>query len=277
VRLCLLVGGALSLAGWIVLAVGLTFVWIFVLNADWPSLVYFRSAVATTQGRVERVERTSWSQGKGRHRRRIYRVQFDFHSPYAKARTGWSYSVGGAPEPGTEITVEYVMGRPEIVRMKGLRCRPLPWGMVFFVAFPAVGGCLILIGLLRGAAACRLVREGVMTRAMLKSKEGTASRVNNQRVYKFTFEFTAQDGQTYEGVARTHKVEELEDESEERVVYDPWRPSRAVMLDALPASIAIDGRGEITAARPAALLARVALPTVTIVGHGVYLAYLLCR
>ena len=54
----------------------------------------------------------------------------------------------------------------------------------------------------------------------------------------------------YRVEARTHQTEKLEDQSEERVLYNPWRPNEAVMFDSLPGSPVSDGRDGLAAKKP---------------------------
>ena len=68
-------------------------------------------------------------------------------------------------------------------------------------------------------------------------QEATNTKINKQTVYKLFFEFTANDGKTYQVVAKTHKTHRLLDEELEALVYDPANPSNAVVLDALPNGI----------------------------------------
>ena len=68
-------------------------------------------------------------------------------------------------------------------------------------------------------------------------KESTNTTVNKQRVFKLFFEFTAKDNKLYKTVAKTHHYHRLEDDDEEKLVYDPDDPENAVLLDALPRAV----------------------------------------
>jgi hypothetical protein len=90
-------------------------------------------------------------------------------------------------------------------------------------------------------------------------------------VYKLTFEFAAADGRKCRAVAKTHLVEKLEGEPRERLLYDPYSPSRAVMPGAMPGSPRIDENGQIRVDSVLKTLAGLVIPAATIIGHGAYL------
>jgi hypothetical protein len=141
-------------------------------------------------------------------------------------------------------------------------------GAAFVVIFPLVGLVFVLIGLRGGRRAAHLLANGKLTTGTLKSKVATNTRVNNQTVYKLTFEFQAEEGGTYETVVRTHVVHRLVDEPQERLLYDPFFPARAVLLDNLPGSPRIDPTGQLRASATAPLY--VLLPAISLFGHGAY-------
>jgi hypothetical protein len=134
--------------------------------------------------------------------------------------------------------------------------------------FPLLGLGFIAFGLRRGFKANRLLAWGKVGLGVLKSKESTGSRVNGQPVYKLIFEFVADNGATYAVTSRTHLSATLEDEVEERLLYDPADPANAVMLDNLPGSPDIDARGRIHAANLYQSLLPLLLPALTLAGHG---------
>ena len=139
---------------------------------------------------------------------------------------------------------------------------------------PAIGFVSAILGMRKGLRARRLLATGSLARGVLKSKERTNTRINNRTVYRLTFEYTAQDGLTYEAVAKSHLPHQLEDEEHEHLVYDPWNPSYTAMLDALPGRPRVNREGEFEtdgAYDPLMALLSLVIPTVTLLGHGWYL------
>ena len=56
-------------------------------------------------------------------------------------------------------------------------------------------------------------------------------------MYDIDFVFTLPDGQSCRATIRTHKIDELEDQQRERIVYDASNPTHAVLVDSLPLSL----------------------------------------
>jgi hypothetical protein len=124
-----------------------------------------------------------------------------------------------------------------------------------------VWGCLRY-----GNRRARLLRDGVFTTGVLKSKRPTNTRVNNRTVYVLDFEFTARDGRRCIATARTSMTERLTDEREEPLLYNPEKPEDAVMLDDAPSRPRFDETGALMA-RPVAALWAMVLPALVIAAN----------
>jgi hypothetical protein len=146
--------------------------------------------------------------------------------------------------------------------------------IAFVFVVPLIGLAFARAGLRSGLRARRLLAEGRLAQAVLRQDEDIPVHENRASVHHLTFEFTADSGGTYEVVAMTQNPGRLTDDETERVVYDPRRPSDAVLLDDLPGQPTIDARGDFLpgGARGAALaLLYMLVPAVTIFGHGLFL------
>jgi hypothetical protein len=131
-----------------------------------------------------------------------------------------------------------------------------------------------MVGVRTGIRRRYLLSSGELALGRLKLKEPTNTRINNQTVYKYTFEFDVPGGGAYEAVAKSHK-RVLEDEDLERLVYDPRNPGDASLLDELPCRPAIDRHGNFDtegAGQVALAAANLVLPAATL---AVYVAYAL--
>ncbi len=144
-----------------------------------------------------------------------------------------------------------------------------PWCAIV-VIFPTVGLCSVLVGLRRGLKAIGLLKRGMPAKGTLVNKEITNTKLNNNTVYKLTFEFTDNNGQTHEAVAKTHQPNLLEDDDLEPLMYDPLNPAHAILIDHLPGSPRINKMGEIRDPGMLASLVTLVLPMVAIIGHGTY-------
>jgi hypothetical protein len=274
VRLRLLFGGFLNQFGWIFFGFGMIFVWIFGFNTDPTAWLDFRGDLEEVQGVISRCEDTGASEGGGEHSEGtpIYAHHYEFETAGQKCE-GVSYSVGGRSEAGTNVTIEFPPGRPARSRIKGMRTAMFPIFVLFVVLFPLIGLCFMLAGFRKGRKAVRLLANGEQALGVLKSKESTSTRINDRPVYKLTFEFTDQTGQTHEAMAKTHEPERLQDDADEPLLYDPLRPSCATMLDHLPGAPRVDEMGQIQTQSPLKSLLVTIVPALSIIGHGLYLAW----
>jgi len=278
VRAALLFGGFLNQFGWGFFGFGMIFVWVFGMRTDPLAWRDFAGDLQQVQGVVTRCEDTGASVGGSEHSRGtpIYAHHFRFEVN-GQSYEGVSYTVGTQTKPAQAVTVEFPPGNPARCRIRGMQTAMFPPWLLLICIFPVVGFCFLTAGFLRGRRAIRLLKEGLVARGALRSKEPTNTRINRRTVYKLTFAFQDELGQTHEAVARTHEPERLEDDAEEPLLYDPVHPSRATLLDHLPGAPRIDDMGQIQTQSSARAMLTLVLPTITVIGHGLYLWYWLQR
>jgi hypothetical protein len=276
-RLTLLLGGA-GQFGWFFLGFGMIFVWLFTLQSDW-SFLWFWGAVETARGTIVRVDKTRSSEGggEGSDGTPIYACRYRFTRPDGVEHTGVSYVVGRPVDEAEAgpVTIEFPKGRPERSRVRGMRRAPFPAIAAFPVIFPIIGMVFAGHRLASGRKAIRLLKNGALALGSLESKRATNVTVNDRRLYALTFTFKADDGQTYHVTSKTTDPENLEDEPKERLLYDPIRPSSAVMFDALPGSPRMDGQGQFLPGQSWSAVLLI-IPLATVIGHGIW-AYMHIR
>ncbi|MEW6027421.1 MAG: hypothetical protein AB1599_09035 [Planctomycetota bacterium] len=273
IRTNVLFGGTLNQLGWFFFGFGLIFVWVFALNADVLSWYYFLSDTERVSGTVSYSRRTGFSEGGGKHSdgTPVWANHYSFIARDGKKYESVSYALGRELKTNDSVNVEYVKGKPAVSRIRGMRREPMGPFVLFVLIFPLIGFIFVFFGIKSGFKSIRLLRYGKVGRAKLKSKTATSTKINNQVVYKLTFEFTAEDGAKYDAVAKSHKPELLEDEAEEQLLYDETNPEYAVLLDALPGAPDIDAQGRIQARGYFAGLPVLIIPLITVIGHGIYM------
>lgn len=264
----LYLGGLLAQFGWVFVGFGLIFVWAFTLNADIASLWQFSGQLETVNGYVEHVSETKISEGGGEHSKGtpVYEIHFRFEYPQGAQQQGVCYRTGWNPSPNEKVDVEFPKDKPDISRIVGTRRKPMGLFGLIPVIFPAIGFAMVMAGLVRGRKAHRLLRDGRLAAGALVAKEATNTRVNNQTVYRLSFEFQDDSGQRHTASARTHRPRTLEDNDSELLLYDENQPSKAVMMDNLPGSPRIDSQGYLRGRSRRAVLCML-LPVIVIVGH----------
>jgi hypothetical protein len=289
VRVRLLFGGTENQVGWAVLAFGLTAVWMFTVNSDLTSWYYFEDKPQTTKGKILWSRETHFFEGGSSHSvggtevsssssRPIYAIGYAFTAD-GKEYEGTSYQSAGSIGAGTQVTVQYVKGRPNISRIEGMRRAPVGLlGGALSPLFALAALIIITRGLRKGLRGIRLLSMGKMTTGRLISKKtiGPFGRHQKDPVYKLVFEFTDEKRRTHRTTTQTQWTERLEDEEKESLLYDPARPGYAVLLDDLPASPRIDDNGNIILEYTGKRYLYLLIPAVTIAGHGLYgILYLL--
>ncbi len=151
--------------------------------------------------------------------------------------TGSSYHTGYIEIPNI-VDVQFNVLQPEVSRIKGMRQSSMGSWIIFLLAiFPLIGGIMVIVTVKNGIRRLKILKYGKLAKGKFVRKEATDVTINDQRVYKMFFKFTADDGNEYTCFDKTHKTWELEDEEFELLVYDPRRPSEAVLLDTLPARV----------------------------------------
>jgi hypothetical protein len=265
-----LLGSVLCHIGWGLMIFGMVFVWAFDAGGAIRETIRFAGETSAAEGVTVEWRQTSMSINETP----VYETTYSFRSADGYDVTGTSYMTGRWIEAGQPVVVEYVPSDPSLSRIQGSRASIAGLGVAFVYIIPIVGLALAMMGVRTGIRRRYLLSSGELAMGRLKLKEPTNTRINNQTVFKYTFEFDAPGGGTYEAVAKSHK-RVLEDEDLERLVYDPRDPGNATLLDELPCRPAIDRRGSFDtegAGQVALAAVNLVLPTVTL---AVYVAYAL--
>jgi len=264
-----LLGSVWCHIGWGLMIFGMIFVWAFDAGGAVRETVRFARGTAMAEGVTTDWRETSMSINE----RPVYETSYSFRSADGYDVAGASYMTGRWVEPGQTVTVEYVPSDPSLSRIQGSRASIAGAGVVFMYILPIVGLAFAMLGVRGGIQRRYLLANGELALGKLRLKEPTNTRINNQTVYKYTFEFDVPGGGTYQATAKTHVQRKLEDEEFERLVYDPRDPTEATLLDELPCRPAIDSRGNFDTegvSQIALAAMNLVLPTATL---AVYVAY----
>ena len=267
-RVQVLFGGVVNLFGWIFFGFGMIFFWAFTLNSDLASFYQFSGSLETATGIVSESRDTNASENE----RRIVAHEYTFQHG-GREYQGVSYTTGQQLPEGAPVLIEFPAGKPEVSRIRGMRRGMFSPAVIFVVIFPFIGLCFVAFGLRNGLRASHLLAHGKLAFGTLASKTPTNTRVNNQTVYKLTFDFTTDDGRRAQAVARSHHPQHLEDDVRESIFYDPDDPAKAVLFDSLPGSPRITSAGNFDPDWTAGALLSLLPMLLTLLGHGTYLFF----
>lgn len=169
---------------------------------------------------------------------RIYEFTYQFNATDGNTYTGKSFYAGYKTFGNNQVTIRYKSDNPEVSCIVGMETAAFPrWIIVFVLIFPTVGILLLYFGYKKGIRNIKILEFGKVALGTYKSKMPTNAKINNSQVYKFFFDFTAQDGNIYTATGETHYTHLVEDEKQEPVIYNSVNPSEAVVVDTLPASV----------------------------------------
>jgi len=268
VRLQVLFGGFLNQFGWFFFGFGMIFVWLFLPQADLTSFYRFRGQLDHTQGTITASQKTHFSEGGSKHSKGTPIYEHDYTFTVAGTTYhGVSYATGYTYKPGTSVTVQYPHGNPSVSRIQFMRRSAFGPSTLIILLFPLVGLVFLIPGLILGWKGDRLLAHGKVALGTFKSKEATKTEINHQTVYKLTFEFTTDTGETCQTTTRSCEPNRLELEPQHEIVYDPLTPSYATLVDGLPGSPHIDERGVIQPARFGSTVRISILPAAAIIGN----------
>lgn len=250
-------------------AFGMIFWWVFGAQADVTSWYQFSGELDRTEGRVVSCTETGISEGGSDSRpgTPIYRIDYEYLTPKEVKLTGTCFGTGMNFASGAPVKVEYVPDDPATSRIVDSRKNILGFWGIFVGLFPGIGLAFMVPGLLSNARALRVLKKGKQARGRLIGKEPTNTRINNQRVYKLTFEYEDDQGELRTVTTRTHVTAMLEDEATERLFYDPSRPSEGILMDNLPGKPVVTEQGEVLPVRAGAVFKRMVLPVGGLTAH----------
>jgi len=286
VRLRLLFGGFINQFGWFFFGFGMVFIWVFGGSNALYNRVFFRGELGIDEGCITAITETNLAINDSR----VFAYEYTY-SVNGVDYKGATRAFGGRYQEDDAVSIEYPVQDPARSRIRGLSTETnAPWWVFLIIAvFPLCGLLCIAYGIRKGLKGARLLRDGKQAMGILISREATHTKVNNQTVYKFAFQFETEDRQTYEAVAKTHNTrlftgenvqtseatgETVEADVREPLLYDPWSPSDAVLLDDLPGSPRINETGGIEGS-VSLLLVCLIIPGCAVIGHACWVLYML--
>lgn len=136
--------------------------------------------------------------------------------------------------PGKRVTILYHPQNPQLNQIKGMDINPGGNKILLLLLIPVFALVYLIYTLINGYRKLNLLQKGVITYAVLKSKELTDADYDGKPVYLLNFEYSARDGRKHFLNTRTHLLRKLTDESKELIIYSSHNPQKAIMVDTLP-------------------------------------------
>lgn len=168
----------------------------------------------------------------------VWEFVYEYQLPNGEYLTSFSYSTGFAHlQIGDSVMVQYHPENRYISRIEGMRTTVFGPGGLVLGMFTVIGIPFVLLGLSQGLSRAKLVRHGMLTTAKLVARTQTNMSVNDNPVYKYTYEFTTDDGRTVQTHIKTHKPIGRKKTSVFELIYLPQKPQKALLLQLQPQSV----------------------------------------
>lgn len=264
-KICITFGGALNGIGWAFFGIGMLITILMVPMVD-LSFVTFSGTLEQSRAKVSNVLETNASVND----RIVMEIHYEFSLEDKSQHSGFSFSHQRIPSMGSTVDIEFPKGDPTHSRIVGMRHKPMPPFVLFVLIFPTIGICLLLFGFRKAKKVLTLLAQGTLTHGQLVKKEPTNTRINEQMVYKLTFEFKDQIGETHLVSEKTHQTHLLEDDENEPLLYLEHAPTIATLLDALPSAPKFDQQGRIIPASSAKAAMTLIIPLIVMVALGFF-------
>jgi len=267
----LVLGNFMSLFGSFFFGFGLIFVWIFGLNADYTSWYTFRkNNVVEVSGKVFKTEKTKFTEGGSSHSSGspVYKQYYTYNDLDGLEHNGVVYSTNSRKK---NVTIQYLKVDKDYSRIKGMLKKPMPPFVGFVFLFPIIGIVMAFIGFKRGIFSYYILKHGYPAEAIIIDRHSTGTRINNMPVIDFTLEFSTRNKTKYRSNFKTHHVDRMGDEDTELMLYDPYKPERAVPFDAFSTRPDIDENGNILSKNTLMAFGIFIFYVVIIAGHGYYI------
>ncbi len=224
IKLRIMTSSAIFWIGFMFFCIGTTIGVAFSFSMDFKSLSFHPDR--STTGKIIYQEATNCSENK----RTIYRYDFEFSNGGTIVK-GSSYS-SDFTDSYNSIEVEYESTNPQNARIIGMRSAPFSaWIGLFIGIFPTIGLVFLAFAITKGLKNIYLVTNGILTKGKVVGKEATNTKINGRTLFRMFFEFKTQNGHTITSKCTTTEPENVLDEAEEMLLYDPRTPEKAVLLD----------------------------------------------
>jgi hypothetical protein len=235
IRILLLFGRTSFIIGFLFSLIGLAFITYFSMQLNWNILFAGKKDLVVTSGFITSLNETLYKVNESPLYEYRYRYFDESQIPYS----GFFLEYADAYEPGQEITIQYLKDSPEVSRFAGKDRRN--YDQIMFLA----GVASIIIGFLflypsyrRTKRERKIIMMGRPAEGKLVYAEPTNLRVNEQPVYKLTYEYYTNRDDVQKFSVRSHMIRNISDEHTEILIYDPSNPAKALVVDTLPGPVA---------------------------------------
>lgn len=261
-KIKMLFGGSANFFAWAFISFGLVFCLAFDIAETVRELRMFSGEIMTVEGISTGYSGTNITIND----ETVLELRFSFKGIDNKEYQGRSFATGSYIEEGTPVPVEFNADYPKYSRIEGTRYSVMgAWGLLILL-FPLIGLTVLIFSVKSGFSKINILKNGIYAKGNLIKSYETGTEINECPVYKMIFEYRDENGQTHKTSVKTTNPDVLEDDDNEKMIYNPSNPSKAVFIDTLPYKTKLDHNGNfICEAGPIGSVLYFILPAVSIV------------
>jgi hypothetical protein len=234
IRILHLFGRTSFIIGFLFTLIGLAFIGYFSVQLNWNILFAGKNDLVPTSGVITSYNETQYTVNESS----LYEYRYRYYDQAKIPYSGFFLEYANSYQPGQEINIEYLKNSPEVSRFTGKDRQN--YDQIMFLAGI---GCII-IGFLfiypssrRTRRERKIIMAGEPAEGKLVYAEPTNTRINEQPVYKLTYEFFTASDRAHKCSIRSHLIRNLSEEHNELLIYDPANPTRAIVVDTLPGPV----------------------------------------
>ena len=169
----------------------------------------------------------------------LYEYHYRYTLDMIKLNSGSFLEYEGVYQSGQEIQIEYLTASPDISRFSGKDRRNFDQIMLLAGLGMSVIGLFFLVPSIRKTRKERkILMAGKPARGKLIHAEPTNMSINEQTVFKLTFEYSTGRNKSQQFSTRSHMIRNLSEEHFETLVFDPRQPERVIIVETLPRPVA---------------------------------------
>jgi hypothetical protein len=215
--------------------IGLVLVLLFSSRLNWKLLLAGRNDFIQANAVITESVETDYSANN----QSLYEFHYRYLPEGEIPQYGSFLEYTGTYRVGQEIRIEYLADSPGISRFSGTDRRNFDQIMFLAGIVCLLAGFLFLYPSIRKTHRERkILMLGLPAKGRLIHAEPTNLKVNEQTVYKLTYEYPTGPNKSQKFSLRSHLIRNLSEEHFENLVYDPRKPSSAVIIDTLPGPVA---------------------------------------
>jgi hypothetical protein len=212
--------------GFVFLAMGLFFSWVFVPNhllLDWKLK---QGSTLSVPGKILSAEETNMSINSVK----VTEYRFAYLPDSGGERQGTAYTTGRRWRSGSRVRVNFLQADPTLAVPEGARLSKTSVGTLFVLLFPMAGGGILIGCFYSRHVRKRLLRHGWVSRATVDSVDKTRTVVNGQNIFKIHLTFPEAGRsvvkRSLDGAEISLAEEALHSSHPLQVLYDPNKPKR---------------------------------------------------